>query len=112
MKSTDCCARIPDEKWLKRLDVCTALGRVYGDLGKEYFAKAIAHLQRAIEGYDKRGHAPIAAIEQLANFEARDGEERQKPKLIQRAIERLEKLLRVAAGCAREETARTRRRQQ
>jgi CHAT domain-containing protein/pimeloyl-ACP methyl ester carboxylesterase len=94
--------QITDKKWLKRLDVCAALGRAYGDLGKEYFSKAAAYYLDAIKDSDKKGRAPISAIEQLANLEARDGEANDKPELIVRAIARLHELVRLASEAAAE----------
>lgn len=89
--------QIPDKKWLKRLDVCAALGRAYGDLGKDYFGKAIEHYLTAINEHDKPGRAPISAIEQLANFEAREGEAKGDPELVEHAIGRLLELVRLSA---------------
>ena len=92
--------RVPDRKWLARPDVCIALGRAYGDLGSAWFDKAIAYLQQAIERKDARAPATVQAIEQLANFEARLGEERNDPALVQRAIDRLLELVTLVAGKA------------
>jgi hypothetical protein len=49
--------------------VCYEIGRVYGDLGKDYFADAVEWLAKsiALEPAD----APISTMEQLANLEAR-----------------------------------------
>jgi CHAT domain-containing protein len=90
--------KLPEADWAERLDVSTALGRLYADLGSEWFATAAAHLQRAIERHDMRGSAPIAAIEQLANLEACDGEARGDAARVERAIARLRQLLRVAGA--------------
>jgi hypothetical protein len=88
--------KVPDADWLARLDVCAALGRLYADLGKDWFATAAGHLQRAIERQDTRASTPIAAIEQLANLEACDGEARNDATLVERGIARLLQLMRAA----------------
>lgn len=90
--------QVPEPSWRSRLDVCAAVGRLYADLGQDWFGLAAEHLQRAIEQQDRNAHTPIAAIEQLANMEACDGEARGDAARVERAIARLQQLLRVAAA--------------
>jgi hypothetical protein len=79
--------------WLERLDVQATLGKLYADMGKEYFATAIGYYQRVVEGHDKTGRAPVEAIEQLANLEARAGEYNDDEAMIRKGINRLTALV-------------------
>jgi CHAT domain-containing protein len=86
------------KSWLELPDVQYALGRVYAELGDDYFERARAAYQRAIEASGGDSGAPVCAIEQLANLEARQGESSSDPNLIERAINRLQSLISLSAG--------------
>jgi hypothetical protein len=68
------------------------LGRLYADLGAEFRDKACAHYLQAIQNEDRKGRAPIKAIEQLAALEARIGEEQASLHHVERAMARLQHL--------------------
>jgi hypothetical protein len=80
--------------------VAFALGQAYAELGSTYFDKARESYLASIGPEDKQGRAPIRAIEQLANLEARRGEETGDVKLVETALDRLRQLVRTAAGPA------------
>lgn len=82
--------------WLDLPEVLYALGRFYAESGD--FKPAVECYEKAIAIEDKRGQAPVVAIEQLANLEARQGEKKEDPSLVRRGIERLQGLLRAAGG--------------
>ena len=78
--------------WQERPEVLEALGKVYAELARDGFDQARACYLQAIAREDKRGVVAIKTIEQLANLEARTGENQggQAGKtLVQTAIERL-----------------------
>jgi tetratricopeptide (TPR) repeat protein len=77
-------------------EVQYALGRFHAESGD--FKSAVECYEKAIAIEDKRGQAPVVAIEQLANLEARQGEKLKDASLIRRGIERLQGLLRAAGG--------------
>jgi len=82
--------------WRDLPEIQAVLGAVYGELGSAGFDRASKAYVRAIAEEDKQGRVPVAAIEQLANLEAREGERRGGPegiRMIDRAIERLTSLL-------------------
>ena len=89
-------SRCPKD-WTGKPFVSFALAAAYADLGEESFEKACALYSAAIAAEDKAGKVPITAIEQLANIEARLGEHKSSPALVDRAIERLQELSRVSA---------------
>ena len=60
--------------WSQRPDVQHALGVLYGEFGEAGFELARAALLRAIAEDCRAGFVPLAAIEKLANFEARSAE--------------------------------------
>ncbi|WP_270068903.1 DUF7379 domain-containing protein [Thauera sp. WB-2] len=100
--------RLPAQ-WLARPDVQQALGRLYaayGDVGG--FDAARAPLLRAIAEDSSRGAVPIAAIELLANVEARLAEQLSQPGegqdlvralgLVDDAIARMRALILIASA--------------
>lgn len=86
------------ENWDKEPQVAFALGQAYAELGSTCFDKARESYLASIGPEDKQGRAPIRGIEQLANLEARRGEETGDVKLVETALERLHQLVRTAAG--------------
>ncbi len=82
-------ARCPPE-WITTPQVQSALGAVWYDLGQ--FEKARKALLEAIRLDDRDGMVPIYDIAKLANAEARLGEARGEPELIDSAIRRLDSL--------------------
>ncbi len=78
--------------WRDRLDVLSELGAMHADLGPAWYPTAIALYKRAVTGSDAPWRAPVFAIEQLANLEARHGEETNDIGLIEGAIARLRQL--------------------
>ena len=82
--------------WLDLPEVLYALGRFHAESGD--FEPAVEYYEKAIAIEDKRGQAPVVAIEQLANLEARQGEKTKDARLIRRGIERLQGLLHAAGG--------------
>ncbi len=78
--------------WRDRLDVVAELGAMYADLGPAHYSTAIEYYKRAVTGSDAPWRAPVFAIEQLANLEARHGEETGDITLIHDAISRLMQL--------------------
>ncbi|MBL0714204.1 MAG: CHAT domain-containing protein, partial [Desulfosarcina sp.] len=79
--------------WQDRPEVLHACGRFYGEL--KDFAEAICCFERAVAIEDRNGLVPVTAIEQLANFEARQGEDNKDTDLIYRAIDRLRYLMKA-----------------
>lgn len=77
--------------WLELPEVLYALGRFHAESGA--FKPAVECYEKAIAIEDRRGQVPVAAIEQLANLEARQGET-----LVRRGIKRLLGLLDAADG--------------
>jgi CHAT domain-containing protein len=90
-----------DPCWLARPDVSSQLGELYGDLGPDYFATACEYYEKAIKAGDRLGTAPIRAIEQLANLEARTAERKQDVEMAKRAIARIEGLGKLLARTAK-----------
>ncbi|MGB5620317.1 MAG: CHAT domain-containing protein, partial [Desulfobacterales bacterium] len=82
--------------WQNLPEVLYACGRFYGEL--KDFAEAIHYFEKAVAIEDKKGQVPVTAIEQLANFEARQGEKKNDFDLIYRAIDRLRYLVKAAGG--------------
>ena len=82
--------------WLDKPAVHFELAQAYALLGGDYFEEACKFYNAAIVAEDRVGRVPIAAIEQLANLEARLGESRGEPALVDRAIERLHDLAKAA----------------
>ena len=82
--------------WQNMPEVLYACGRFYGEL--KDFAEAIHYFEKAVAIEDKKGQVPVTAIEQLANFEARQGEKKNDFDLIYRAIDRLRYLVKAAGG--------------
>ncbi len=81
--------------WLARGDLQSALGATWRDLGD--FAKSRAAFLAALQSDDQRGRVPIRDLEQLANVEARLGDQSNRADLIQLALYRLETLDRLTA---------------
>jgi hypothetical protein len=88
--------------WLERPDVQQALGALYAEFGEHGFDKAQAAYQAAIAADSTTGVASLAAVEQLANLEARTaGRLRDRAAALERvsqAIARLELLQALTAG--------------
>ena len=82
--------------WLELPAVHFELAQTYALLGSDYFEAACKFYNAAIAAEDRAGRVPIAAIEQLANLEARLGESTGQPALVDRAIERLRDLAKAA----------------
>ncbi len=61
--------------WADRPDVQHAIGMLYAAFGEAGFEPARTALLRAIAQECKSGMVPLAAVEQLANFEARSAEQ-------------------------------------
>ena len=85
------------KNWAERPTVKFALAAAYAELGADYFERARALYNTAILAEDWAGQVPIAAIEQLANLEARLGEHKSLPALIDGAVERLRNLDKATA---------------
>ncbi|HMF49307.1 MAG TPA: CHAT domain-containing protein, partial [Candidatus Saccharimonadales bacterium] len=80
------------KSWAEKPAVKFALAAAYAELGADYFEHACELYSAAVLAEDRAGQVPIAAIEQLANLEARLGEHKSLPALIDRAVERLRDL--------------------
>jgi hypothetical protein len=76
--------------WLTLPVLQSALGATWSTLGR--FEKARDAYLVAIQAEDKAGRVPIRDIEQLANIEARLGEQSGNARIIDRAVERLHQL--------------------
>ncbi len=83
--------------WKEMPHVRALQGQLYAQLGGAHFDEARAHYLAAIRAEDKQGRVPLQAIEQLANIEARQGEEGDDEALIELAIERLSRLCELSA---------------
>src|SRR5262249_18643891 len=79
-------------------EVPIALGRFYGELGPDFFGEACDQYRIALRAKDSAGRATIAAIEQLSNLEARQGEASGDADLVQGAIDRLRRLCELECG--------------
>jgi CHAT domain-containing protein/pimeloyl-ACP methyl ester carboxylesterase len=90
--------------WLDQPAVNFELAQTYALLGGEYFADACRYYVAAVAAEDRLGRVPVAAIEQLANLEARLGESMGQPARVDRAIERLRDLDK-ATGDSSDETS-------
>lgn len=89
--------RTPATKpWSALPEVLCVLGRFHAESGD--FEQAIACYGKAIAEEDPRWRMPIAAIEQLANLETRQGEKKGDTTLVRRGIKRLLDLLRAVDG--------------
>jgi tetratricopeptide (TPR) repeat protein len=77
-------------EWLAQSDVLIALGRTYGELAD--FEPAIRYLRRALDTGEPDNATTLKAVEQLANFEVRDGENYNSVERISQAIDRLQRL--------------------
>ena len=88
--------RTPPE-WFELPEVLEALGKIYADLAGEGFEIARNYYLHAISLEDKKGIVAIKTIEQLANLEARTGEQRKNRKLIEAGIKRLKALVRLSS---------------
>ena len=82
--------------WLTRPDLQSALGATWRDLGA--FDDAREAYLAALQAEDKAGRVPVRDIEQLANVEARLGERRAEPALIDSALKRLDRLDELVGG--------------
>ena len=82
--------------WLRNAEVLYACARFYGNLGD--FSKAISYYKLAIANGDHKEEVPILAIQQLANYEARQGERMKCVELIHSAINRLHHLMGATNG--------------
>ena len=80
--------------WQDLPEVLYACGRFHGE--QEDFPEAIRCFERALAVEDKNGKVPVTAVEQLANFEARQGEKKGDIDLIRHAIARLRGLMQAA----------------
>ncbi|MBL9139810.1 MAG: CHAT domain-containing protein [Verrucomicrobiales bacterium] len=78
---------------LAQAEVQAALGRFYGEVRE--FAKARTAYEAALSAESSRGELSIQVIEQLANLEAKEGERNRDLALVDRALSRLEGLLRI-----------------
>ncbi len=87
---------VPDQSWKERPEILMEIATLYGELGSQGFASAIAIYERIIVEEDKLRSVPIKAIEQLANLEARMGGELEDSEkalaLIEKSIQRIEHL--------------------
>lgn len=106
---TDACSKVEEllrqspPEWQKLSSVQFALGRLYAEYARATggFARAQTAYRCAISGEDSESQVPVKALEQLANLEARSGEETGGPEgqvLIDHAINRLTGLLEVTEG--------------
>lgn len=90
--------------WTARPDVQQALAALYAEFGEEGFEAARAAYQAAISADSTTGVVSLAAVEQLANLEARTAAKLADPKAalerIEQAIARLEHLRQLTAGPA------------
>jgi hypothetical protein len=73
-----------------------ARGRFHGEI--KAFDRAIQCFEKAVAIDDRAGRVPVKVVEQLANFEARMGEDCKDMQLIHRGIKRLQALLQAAGG--------------
>lgn len=80
-------------QWARRPDLWSAAADVYGDLGPGFCDMAREQYLRAIAAADYDGKVPLRAIEQLANVEARMGEDCRDPRWVACGIQRLESLV-------------------
>ncbi len=80
------------QAWRDRLDVLSELAAMHADLGPAFYPTAIANYERVVNRSDAPWRAPVFAIEQLANLEARHGEVTGDIAQIKRAIARLMQL--------------------
>jgi CHAT domain-containing protein len=80
--------------WMERAEVLVAAGAAYARAAA--FPQATAYYERALHAGDDGEAASLSAVEELANLEARWGERTGDAARIERAIERLENLLKVA----------------
>ena len=85
------------KNWAAKPAVKYAKAAAYAELGADYFERACELYNAAILAEDRAGQVPIAAIEQLANLEARLGDHKSLPALIDRAVQRLRELDKVVA---------------
>ncbi len=90
-------AGVPDH-WAERPDLLTALGKLYADLGPDYFGLARDCLQRALSASDHEGKATIRAIEQLANVECKLGVATGDPAMVAHGIDRLTRLVHLTGA--------------
>jgi CHAT domain-containing protein/pimeloyl-ACP methyl ester carboxylesterase len=88
--------KLTPRDWFRNSEVLYACARFYGNLGD--FSKAISYYESAIAKGDHKQEVPILAIQQLANYEARQGEKTKNVKLIHRAINRLLNLMGATGG--------------
>jgi tetratricopeptide (TPR) repeat protein len=77
--------------WLAQGAVSSRFARAYSELGE--FKIAIDYYQKALSADGGGSGVHISAAEQLANLEARLGGKQNNPKLIEKAIERLQHLI-------------------
>ena len=83
-------------EWQDLPEVLYACGRFHGEQGN--FPEAIRCFERALAVEDRNGKVPVTAVEQLANFEARQGEKEGDIDMIRRAIARLRGLMQAAGS--------------
>jgi CHAT domain-containing protein/pimeloyl-ACP methyl ester carboxylesterase len=83
-------------QWMDLPEIQFAIAALYAEYGQEAFERARAAYERAITAEDRMGRLPVKAIEQVANLEARTGENvggAEGLALIDRALDRLKGLL-------------------
>ncbi|MEB3261259.1 MAG: CHAT domain-containing protein [Cyanobacteriota bacterium] len=84
--------------WLGKAEVALAVADVHAALGGEQREEACRHYLSALRCHQPSDGLPIRAIEQLANLEARLGEQADDEPRVEGAIARLRALLRLADG--------------
>lgn len=82
--------------WLGQAEVAVAVADVHAAFGGEQREEACRYYLAAIRCHQATDGLPIRAIEQLANLEARLGEQNDDEPRVEAAIERLRALLRLA----------------
>jgi hypothetical protein len=85
--------------WLGMAPVAVAVADVYAALGGDQREEACRHYRAAIRCHQATDGLPMRAIEQLANLEARLGEQNDDEPRVEAAIERL-RALRSLAGAS------------
>jgi CHAT domain-containing protein len=83
--------------WLGKAEVAAAVANVYAAFGGSQREEACRFYKTAIRSHQSSDGLPIRAIEQLANLEARLGEQCGDEPRVRGAIERLQALIRLGA---------------
>ncbi|MGB0128203.1 MAG: CHAT domain-containing protein, partial [Rhodocyclaceae bacterium] len=95
------------KSWAARGDVQYAIGRVYADIGDEGFALACDYYLKAVERENDAGRVPIKAIEQLANMETRGATPPGDASAVERALDRLHRLVQAVASVPNDDSSWT-----